>query len=412
MVELMRVKPRVLISAYACEPGKGSEPEVGWRVSTEMAKCCEVRVVTRSNNRILIEAGLAGYNGPHPEVVYYDLPAWCRWLKRRGLGVAGYYLFWQIGVRRMVRRQARWHDLIHHVTFNGLQLPGCWRHETTPVVLGPLGGGMTCPKGYLPLFGAKERGEALRGFLVKHLHWLPWWRGILADAAVVLAANQESAELIRPLRSGPVPIMLETAISRDAVVVPSIAKPANGPLRLLWLGNLIPRKAAVLAIEAMAKAVTVNQDLELVIAGSGPEEETLRARVGALNLGGRIQFIGKVPKAEVNSLMDQADAFLFTSVRDTSGNVVLEAMSRGLPVIAIRHQGVREICDDTSALLVEPASIDATIDGLAQAILRLRESPALRQRLGAAALQRVRDHFTWDCFRERMLNVYYEALKA
>jgi glycosyltransferase involved in cell wall biosynthesis len=407
----MKESLTVLMSAYACEPGKGSEPEVGWRVATTMAACCRVRVVTRTNNRATIEAGLADIAGPRPEFLYYDLPAWCRWLKKRGLGVAWYYLLWQIGVRGFVRRHLDGVDLIHHVTFNGVQLPGCWHRERVPVVLGPLGGGMICPPDYLPLFGRGRFGEAVRGFMVKRLHWLAGWRAILSDAAVVLAANRESADLIQPLRRDPVPVMLETAVAREAIAASPPLRSGGAPLRLLWLGNLIPRKAAILAVEAMARALQARDDLRLVIAGAGPEEQRLRERVDQLGVGASITFAGRVPKAEVKALMDGSDAFLFTSVRDTSGNVVLEAMSRGLPVVVLDHQGMREICDESSALRVEPGPLEATIEGLARAILELAGNDALRQRLGDAARQRVAEVLTWDRFRERMLDFYRLALR-
>src|SRR6267143_6192337 len=90
---------KVLISAYACEPGKGSEPEVGWQLALQMAKFHDITVVTRANNQPTIEKGLAAYEGPHPQFIYYDLPQWVLALKRRGMWVAIYYFFWQLGVR-------------------------------------------------------------------------------------------------------------------------------------------------------------------------------------------------------------------------------------------------------------------------------------------------------------------------
>lgn len=62
---------------------------------------------------------------------------------------------------------------------------------------------------------------------------------------------------------------------------------------------------------------------------------------------------------EVNSLYDNADVFVFTSLRDTSGNVVLEAMSHGLPVIAINHHGVGEIVTDETGIRIDPVSYDS-----------------------------------------------------
>ena len=72
----MVTRLKVLMSAYACEPGRGSEPEVGWQWAFQMARFHEVTVVTRANNRAVIDRALADYPGAKPEFIYYDLPAW------------------------------------------------------------------------------------------------------------------------------------------------------------------------------------------------------------------------------------------------------------------------------------------------------------------------------------------------
>ena len=104
--------------------------------------------------------------------------------------------------------------------------------------------------------------------------------------------------------------------------------------------------------------------------------------------------------------MDEADSFLFTSIRDTSGNVVLEAMSRGVPVIALYHQGIHEICDPGSSLLVEPSGISDTATALAEAMIRLKREGGLTERLGTAGKQRVANLFTWPKYCERMIEFY------
>ena len=163
----------VFLSVYACEPDKGSEPEVGWRVATGMAREFNVRAVTRRNNRQNIKAALGTLDGPKPEFLYYDLPPLFLRLKKRLLGTSGYYVLWQIAVRWKFRKELRDANLIHHVTFNGIQFPGFWIGTGKPVVLGPLGGGMICPDEMLPLFGATQRKESLRTRLAGCLRFLP-----------------------------------------------------------------------------------------------------------------------------------------------------------------------------------------------------------------------------------------------
>ena len=119
---------KILLSAYACEPGKGSEPGVGWHWALELAGLGhETWVLTRANNRPPIEAALAGRPPPasNPRFLYYDLPAWARWWKKGRRGIHLYYLLWQWGAYRLARKvhaRARFH-IVHHVTFVSMHQP-------------------------------------------------------------------------------------------------------------------------------------------------------------------------------------------------------------------------------------------------------------------------------------------------
>lgn len=407
----MTRKLDVLLSAYACEPGKGSEPEVGWRVCLEMARHCNVRVVTRANNRPAIETGLADATGPPPDFLYYDLPPLWLWLKKAALGTTGYYVLWQAAVRWKFRKLLKEVDLVHHVTFNGFQVPGFWFATDTPVVLGPLGGGMSCPRKLLKALDQGRTRERARSFLIHCMPMLPWWRASISNASLVIAANNETARSLRCHRGDEVPVMLETAFPESLVT--TAPHPASGgpEFKVLWLGNLIPRKAPVLAVRALRRALELEPGIELIIAGSGPEEARLRREVCSLGVDSHVTMLGKIPKEEVETVMDKADAFLFTSVRDTSGNVVLEAMARGLPVIALWHQGMREICDPKCALVVPPDDLDGAIDGIAEAMVRLCQDRELARRIGRAGNRRIRERHTWKNFGERMLSLYTRAIE-
>src|SRR2546426_9766353 len=115
-------KLKVLISAYACEPNKGSEPEVGWQWALQMARFHGVTVLTRANNRPAIEQALEGLRGQQraiselPKFVYHDRSAWLLDLKRRTKAIKLYYLLWQKSAREVIRRlhEAHPYDLMHH----------------------------------------------------------------------------------------------------------------------------------------------------------------------------------------------------------------------------------------------------------------------------------------------------------
>jgi hypothetical protein len=95
---------KVLLSAYACEPGKGSEPGVGWSWVRQIARFAEVWVITRANNRGTIEKALREEPLPNVHWVYFDLPRWARFWKKGQRGVHLYYYLWQVGIYFLARQ--------------------------------------------------------------------------------------------------------------------------------------------------------------------------------------------------------------------------------------------------------------------------------------------------------------------
>src|SRR5947209_4514992 len=140
----MSQRLRVLMSAYACEPNKGSEPEVGWQWALQMARFHDVTVLTRENNRQPIEAEIAriGNSHPVPRFVYFDCSPLALKIKRSSGAIQLYYLLWQRKAWDIIHRLLRQtdFDVIHHVTFAAFRYPAAiWGHGK-PTVWGPIGG--------------------------------------------------------------------------------------------------------------------------------------------------------------------------------------------------------------------------------------------------------------------------------
>src|SRR5438552_9256700 len=102
----MAQRLKVLISAYACEPNKGSEPEVGWQWALQMARFHDVMVLTRANNRAPIEQALESLRGqqPLPQFVYHDGNGFLLKWKRRLRTIKLYYVLWQKSARELIER--------------------------------------------------------------------------------------------------------------------------------------------------------------------------------------------------------------------------------------------------------------------------------------------------------------------
>jgi glycosyltransferase involved in cell wall biosynthesis len=157
-------------------------------------------------------------------------------------------------------------------------------------------------------------------------------------------------------------------------------------INVLYAGRLAREKGADLLADAFLAARAREPRLHLVLAGGGPEEDRLRAR-----LGRAATFLGWLEGEDLAATYASADVFLFCSTTDTFGQVVLEAQASGLPVVAAAAGGPAELIQDgRSGLLCAPRA-----EALAGAVAGLARSRALRGRLARGGLAAVRER-TWE----------------
>ena len=336
------VPVRVLIAAFACRPGAGSEPEVGWAVASGAARLGhDITVVTQHRHRASIEAARQAERtlAEHLHPIYCGLPAWWmnrweRWGRLRGLQL--YNLVWQRLLSRTARRlHARSaFDVAHHVTLSTDWVPtGLANVPNLPVVWGPLGGAERVPPSCRPFLG--WRGQAQE--VARNLTALPMRRVLGARAgrrcALLVAQNEEEATYLRTL-GPPVEVRPNVFLGPDTDTTVRTAGPDPGGGRLgVYVGRLLPWKGVHLALAALARSEVSNW--ELAIYGAGPERRRLERTVARLGLGDRVTFYGQRPRPEVRAAMAAADAFLFPSMREAAGWAVAEALAVGCPVVCL-----------------------------------------------------------------------------
>jgi glycosyltransferase involved in cell wall biosynthesis len=176
---------------------------------------------------------------------------------------------------------------------------------------------------------------------------------------------------------------------------------------VLFVGSLIPRKGLPFLIEAAKKMVKERADTKFLIVGDGPLKQQLDSALKEANLGGNFLFLNNVKEEALPTLYNCADVFVLPSIQEGQGIVLLEAQACGVPVAAFDIGGVNEaVRNKETGLLVERGSID----GLAEALLKLIGDTELNQKMGLAGRRFVSENFTWNLCAERMLNVYREAL--
>jgi len=402
---------RVLISAYACEPGKGSEPEVGWQWALQMARFHEVTVLTRSNNQPAIEAGLAPLRGkqPLPTFIYHDESRFLRRIKKWPGFTQLYYIIWQSSARELVVRlhKACPFDLLHHVTFAGFRYPAAiWGHGV-PCIWGPIGGIESVPIQLLPLSHPISLSIEIARTVHNLIQASPFQ--ILpqraAASTVVLASTPE---MHRVLQRHGFKALLKPTIGLHVQNLPALpAFAPKGALKLLFVGKIITLKGVDLALRAAAASGT---DATITLLGDGNYLSAARRLAARLGLGDRARFSGRPSREEVLKLYPQFDAFIFPSVHDTGGYAVIEAMSRGLPVICVDYGGpglaVRENCGSKIPL----GSRSAMVQGLAKAIRFYDHDRNKILEHGKAAQQTIINEYDWNRKGEHMNQIYQQAM--
>jgi glycosyltransferase involved in cell wall biosynthesis len=401
---------KVLISAYACEPGKGSEPEVGWQWALQMARFHDVTVLTRANNRTAIEEGLQKLQGqqPVPQFVYHDLNSFFVNAKRRFKLIKLYYVRWQTSARRVVARLhvANRFGLLHHVTFAAYRYPtAIWGHGV-PSIWGPIGGAESIPAPLLPRdLPTSFFTESARNFsntLQTSRYSMLTRRA--RDSSLILATTIEMQRTLN--RLGFSSEIMPTIGLKTQELPYQAHRQSDGPLRSLYVGNVIGLKGIDLAVEALKKS---EADATLTIVGDGNYLGVLKKQVENLGVSSRIIFKGRLPREQVLRLYPDYDVFVFPSLHDTGGYAVIEAMFNELPVICLDCGGPAVAVREKCGIKVPLDSRDKVVADLALAIRLYSRYRAPLLADGKEARRVVLEHYDWDKKGEEMNVCYLKA---
>jgi Glycosyltransferase len=389
---------KVLLSAFAFAPNVGSEPGVGWRWAVELAKQHEVTVVTDMTRRVLVESeGI--HLPPNLQVVYFR-PAWLRGVPLNSTTAQLLYTAWQFALLGFARRLHRGQgfDLAIHCTYGVFRHPSFLGYLGIPFIFGPLGGGEDAPLALKRSIRGREKlKELLRSLLNKAALFDPFLWAAYAKATLILTKTEDTRQALPwPFRSRAI-VYPEIGIDAPAGIQPAARQPGE-PLRVLFAGRLLGWKGAHLAIRAVAQAVAQGVPVEFTLIGKGPFEPELRRLAAELGVQDRIHWVSQMPQQELFALYRTMHCFLFPSLHDSSGNVVLEAQANGLPVVCLDLGGPATLVTPETAMVVLTRGRDeeGLVVSLASALAGLAEDDSKRMMMARMALTHVGTTMTWE----------------
>ncbi len=366
---------KILLSAFSCEPDKGSENEVGYQTLRAAASAHDVWLLTLSDNVAALERAVAaerlsgsvhiegvGFGVSGPDFDRLSMPRF-QWL----------YDVWQRSIaRRAVALDRRiGFDVVHHATLSSYWTRPGVAAVRKPLVLGPMGGGVDAPLGLMPEFGVRGGAEGVaRKILRPMLAEMPFIRGARKSARLVLAQNGQTS---RRLGSSQRVVILSNALAAD---VGSVHGGGPRTSDIAVVGRLLAWKAPTLALRVLARSH--HPDAVLRFFGDGPEQGRVEAAARRMGLLDRIRFEGWVPRDRLLTEIRHAGVLLHPSLHEEAGLCIAEALSLGTPVVCIAHGGPAEIVRhwpaDASAL-VPPSTPNRTASALAVAVDRFLGDP-------------------------------------
>jgi len=198
--------------------------------------------------------------------------------------------------------------------------------------------------------------------------------------------------------------------ARDAAAPPRESAAKDGPLELIYVGNCVARRGMPIVFEALRAFVP--EEVRLRVVGDGAALASWKQQAAMLGVADRVVFTGSVDADAVRRYYDGADALAFPSLRDSGGSALLEAMTRGLPVICLDCGGPAEMVDDSSGIKLPVDDPVETVARLAEAIRRLRAEPEWGRALAASARERALTLYSWQGKGAVLESIYDRLLSS
>ena len=363
----------------------------------------EVEVITGRHPRGLREDEVDGVGRHHVQAPTGDFTS-------REWREGSYEAFWRIHAQRPF-------DVVHGEGSSGLELVRQGVHRTTPFVVMFHGNYVGLVKASLrrqlrTLHPRSVLREQRNLVTLTRRHFAKGNGWVFRECEAIVPSAQQVADTCRSHRLDParvhvVPNGVDTALFRPlprAETRAALGLP-DGFL-FVCAGRLSHEKGTHHALRALALAGV--PDTSLLVVGDGAERSRLERLTSRLGLGERVVFLGAQPPEKMPALLASADAFLFPTERDEAAPLVLpQAMACGLPVIASRRGGITEVIDrpGENGVLVPPGDVPALVEAAA----KVHADEGLRTRLGAGALERVREAYTLERMVASTVAVYHVA---
>ena len=403
---------KVLISAYACEPGKGSEGEIGWSLVHELAKYNQIWVITRANNKEVHDKAYTQKEKPDSlHFIYYDTPKWARWYKKGKRFFLIYYYLWQIGTifkaRRFLKRNHI--DLTHHLTGGMDWMPSGLAFLNLPFLWGPVGS-EKIPTNILRTLPKRVRfKELLRKMVLFYGRNLdPLTRLTGRKATIILShtpghlphryQSKITYQTQTGIHSNPHFACMRKTLNRSTIFT------------VIFAGELIHWKGAAYAVQAFLDFAKDKKDVRLIMIGDGPLRKQLQKTVIKSKAHLQVRFEGKVSMSNLKKQLTKGDVFLYPSYHHGLATVVLQAMLTGMPVVCLEGDAIGRAIKSTCGITVPINNNNHISTKLSAALFQLYDNEPLRLKLAKESQTTAQNTYAYEAIGRTYKKFYNQLL--
>ncbi len=409
---------KILILAEQCNPEWASLPSFSHSLAKSIEANLDIVLVTHIRNKEGIERNSYQFK----EVIYIDneyiaapLHKLCNFLRRIGVGgwmtnMAARYpaniaFEYQIYKKLKKRIKEKEFDFIHRISPVSPTVPSpIAKWADIPFIYGPLNGGLPWTNQF------KDEIKKEREILIhvrSFYKYLPYYKTTFKRAAKILAAFSHVENDIPSTEHGKIIRFNELGVYTEQYR-PSEGRKfeENGSCRFLFVGRLVPYKCPHIAILAFANSQALRSKHSLEIVGDGPERASLQKLIDYNNLGGCIKILGWMAQEKVAEYMANSDVFIFPSIREVGGNVLIEAMSAGLPSIVPDYGGPGDLVDEDVGIKVPLANNHVFLEGCMKSMEKLSLDYKLREKLSLNSRKRALETHDWKSKGKLMKKIY------
>jgi glycosyltransferase involved in cell wall biosynthesis len=409
---------KILVCAYSClrDPdqrfGNGGEGFLGWNMVKQLSRFDQIWVLTHWQNQKTIEDGLAREK-ISANFYYVRLPNWLESLNKIHGGIQFYAYLWQIKAYLVARKL---HKEIHFNAFHHVTYANDWMASYIGALLpvsymrGPGGGAHRVPKNFLKEFSLRERMiDKLRSagqWIFKHD---PFFIISQNRAKALLVCNKEAFDALSKKWQKKAYFFPVNGVSKEDLNL-QFSERNSDKFSIIMVGKLLKIKNFDLGVRVFKNFNDKFPDSELIIVGDGPELSNLKKLVDDLEIISKVRFEEWMKREDMLKEMAASDIFLFPSLRDGGGAVVVEAMAVGKPIVCFNISGPGYHVDSYCGIKIEPDSPEIATEKMTEALYVLYNDKDLRARLGRGAKEKAIKEYDWDKLGEKLQKIYKENL--